>query len=128
MSREFRVIDTGIRDGREQIAFDQAMIDLHVAGRIPDSVRFLRFPPTALIGRHQALSQELKLDYCRENNIRTVRRITGGGALYFDEGRLGSNGFHIGYVGGIRRKRPVLDKKIATWIFKGGIPGRQGGK
>ncbi len=89
MSREFRVIDTGIRDGREQIAFDQAMIDLHVAGRIPDSVRFLRFPPTALIGRHQALSQELKLDYCRENNIRTVRRITGGGALYFDEGQLG---------------------------------------
>lgn len=89
MSKEFRVIDTGIRDGREQIAFDQAMIDLHVAGKIPDSVRFLRFPPTALIGRHQALSQELKLDFCRENNIRTVRRITGGGALYFDEGQLG---------------------------------------
>lgn len=89
MSKEFRVIDTGIRDGREQIAFDQAMIDLHVAGEIPDSVRFLRFPPTALIGRHQALGQELKLDFCRENNIRTVRRITGGGALYFDEGQLG---------------------------------------
>ncbi|MGI9363731.1 MAG: lipoate--protein ligase family protein [Rhizobiaceae bacterium] len=89
MSEEFRVIDTGIRDGREQIAFDQAMIDLHAAGKIPDSVRFLRFPPTALIGRHQALSQELKLDFCRDNNIRTVRRITGGGALYFDEGQLG---------------------------------------
>ena len=85
MSKPFRVIDTGIRDGREQIAFDQAMIDLHVAGEIPDTVRFLRFPPTALIGRHQALSQELKLDYCAQNDIRTVRRITGGGALYFDE-------------------------------------------
>jgi len=89
MARNFRVIDTGIRDGREQIAFDQAMIDLHVAGEIPDTIRFLRFPPTALIGRHQALSQELKLDYCRQKNIRTVRRITGGGALYFDEGQLG---------------------------------------
>ncbi len=89
MVRPFRVIDTGIRDGREQIAFDQAMIDLHVAGEIPDSIRFLRFPPTALIGRHQALSQELKLDYCSANKIRTVRRITGGGALYFDEGQLG---------------------------------------
>ncbi len=89
MAKQFRVIDTGIRDGREQIAFDQALIDLHREGAVPDTIRFLQFPPTALIGRHQALSQELKLDYCRENNIRTVRRITGGGALYFDEGQLG---------------------------------------
>lgn len=89
MSKPFRIIDTGIRDGREQIAFDQAMIDLHKAGEIPDTLRFLQFPPTALIGRHQALSKELKLDFCRANNIRTVRRITGGGALYFDEKQLG---------------------------------------
>jgi lipoate-protein ligase A len=89
MARKFRVIDTGIRDGRAQIAFDQAMIDAHKDGTIPDTIRFLRFPPTVLIGRHQALSQEIKLDYCQANNIRTVRRITGGGALYFDEGQLG---------------------------------------
>jgi lipoate-protein ligase A len=89
MARKFRVIDTGIRDGRAQIAFDQAMIDAHKDGIISDTIRFLRFPPTALIGRHQALSQEIKLDYCKANNIRTVRRITGGGALYFDEGQLG---------------------------------------
>lgn len=89
MARPFRVIDTGIRDGRRQIAFDQAMIDAHKAGTIPDSVRFLRFPRTALIGRHQALSREIKLDYCRANGIGVVRRITGGGALYFDEGQLG---------------------------------------
>ncbi len=87
--KPFRVIDTGIRDGRAQIAFDQALIDLHKDGEVPDTIRFLQFPPTALIGRHQALSQELKLDYCHDNNIRTVRRITGGGALYFDEGQLG---------------------------------------
>ena len=61
MSKPFRVIDTGIRDGREQIAFDQALIDLHKAGEIPDTMRFLQFPPTALIGRHQALSKELNL-------------------------------------------------------------------
>ncbi len=89
MAKPFRIIDTGIRDGREQIAFDQALVDLHQAGEVPDTLRFLRFPPTALIGRHQALSQELKLDYCAKNNIRTVRRITGGGPLYFDEGQLG---------------------------------------
>jgi lipoate-protein ligase A len=85
----FRTIDTGLRDGRAQIAFDEALIELHKAGRIPDTVRFLRFPPTALIGRHQAMSHEVKVDHCRANGIGLVRRITGGGAIYFDEGQIG---------------------------------------
>lgn len=87
--RRFRVIDTGVREGRANIAFDQALIDLHRAGDVPDTIRFLRFPPTALVGRHQSLSQEIRLDYCGENGIGIARRITGGGAIYFDEGQLG---------------------------------------
>ena len=86
---EFRVIDTGVRDGCLQIAFDQALVELRKAGDIPDTVRFLRFPPTALIGRHQDLSRELKLDHCRAAGVGVVRRITGGGAIYLDEGQLG---------------------------------------
>lgn len=89
MARRFRVIDTGIRDGRMQIAFDQAMVEAHKDGLIPDTIRFLRFPPTALVGRHQALSKEIRHDYCRQNGIGTARRMTGGGAIYFDEGQLG---------------------------------------
>jgi lipoate-protein ligase A len=85
----FRVVDTGVREGRFNIALDQAMIDLHQAGRIPDTLRFIRFPPTALIGRHQALAQEIETDYCRSHGIGIVRRITGGGAIYLDEGQLG---------------------------------------
>lgn len=85
----FRTIDTGLREGRAQIAFDEALIELHKAGTIPDTIRFLRFPPTALIGRHQAMSQEVKVDHCRSNGIGLVRRITGGGAIYFDEGQIG---------------------------------------
>jgi lipoate-protein ligase A len=89
VTRPFRVIDTGLRDGRANIAFDQALIDAHKAGDIPDTIRFLRFPPTALIGRHQALSREVRMAHCRENRIGVGRRITGGGAIYFDEGQLG---------------------------------------
>lgn len=87
--KRFRVIDTGVRDGRRQIAFDQAMIDAHKTGAIPDTIRFLRFPPTALVGRHQAVSREVRVDYCNANGIGIARRITGGGAIYFDEGQLG---------------------------------------
>ncbi len=89
MSIPFRVIDTGVREGRAQIAFDEALIELHASGRVPDTVRFMRFPPTALIGRHQAISHELRLDHIRANGIGIVRRITGGGAIYLDEGQVG---------------------------------------
>lgn len=89
MANTFRIIDTGVREGRANIAFDAALIDERQANRIPDTIRFLRFPPTALIGRHQDLSREVNLPYCAENRIGTVRRMTGGGAIYLDEGQLG---------------------------------------
>jgi lipoate-protein ligase A len=87
--RNFRVIDTGVRDGRLQIAFDEALVELHRTEMVPDTVRFLRFPPTVLIGRHQAVSHEVRLDHVRANGIGLVRRITGGGAIYLDEGQVG---------------------------------------
>lgn len=89
MSAAFRVIDTGVREGRANIAFDPALIELRQQDKVPDTIRFMRFPPTALIGRHQDLSREINLDYCASNGVGTVRRITGGGAIYLDEGQLG---------------------------------------
>ena len=88
-SKPFRVIATGLRGGRANIAFDQALIEARRESRIPDTIRFLRFRPSALIGIHQFLSHEIKLDYCMAHGIETVRRITGGGGLYFDEGQIG---------------------------------------
>jgi lipoate-protein ligase A len=87
--KPFRVISTGLRGGRANIAFDQALIEARRESRIPDTIRFLRFRPSALIGIHQFLSHEIKLDYCDTHGIETVRRITGGGGLYFDEGQIG---------------------------------------
>jgi lipoate---protein ligase len=89
MSVPFRLIDSGIRNGRLQIAFDQAMIDLHQQGRVPDTVRFLRFHPTVLVGRHQAVAHEVQVEACFADLVEIVRRITGGGAIYLDEGQVG---------------------------------------
>lgn len=85
----FRLIDSGVRDGREQIAFDAALVELHKAGRVPDTVRFLQFHPSALVGRHQSLSVEVKVAHCKAKGIGLVRRMTGGGSLYMDEKQLG---------------------------------------
>src|ERR1019366_6039550 len=77
MAKPFRVIATGLRGGRANTAFDQALIEARRESRIPDTIRFLRFRPSALIGIHQFLSHEIKLDYCNAHGIETVRRITG---------------------------------------------------
>ena len=57
----FRVVDTVVREGRFNIAVDQAMIESHQAGGITETFRFMRFPPMALIGCHQALSEEVRM-------------------------------------------------------------------
>jgi lipoate-protein ligase A len=84
-----RVIDTGLRGARANVAFDQALIEARGAGRIPDTIRFLRFRPSALVGLHQFLQHEVRLEYCRAHGIEVGRRITGGGGLYLDEGQIG---------------------------------------
>jgi lipoate-protein ligase A len=89
MAIPFRVIDTGLREGRANIAFDQALIEAYRAGDIPPTIRFLRFFPSVLVGRHQAVSREINVAHCKDAGISIGRRITGGGALYLDEGQIG---------------------------------------
>lgn len=88
-AKPFRIIETGLRGGRENTALDQALIDARKQAKIPDTIRFIRFRPSVLIGIHQYLSHEVKIDYCRAHGIEIGRRITGGGSLYLDEGQIG---------------------------------------
>ena len=69
MSRVLRVLDAGLQAGRLNIALDQAMLELHQAGRLADSLRFIHFKPSALLGRHQSLSAEIDCEYCRQHGI-----------------------------------------------------------
>jgi lipoate-protein ligase A len=85
-----RIIDTGFLTGAENMAWDEALLTARARGIIPDTLRYLRFsPPAALVGYHQALAEEIRIEYCRQQGIEINRRITGGGAIYFDEGQLG---------------------------------------
>lgn len=85
----FRVIDTGLKDFSYNICMDKALVELRKDGLIGDTFRFLRFKPCVLAGYHQSIFSEIRLDYCEENGIDIGRRITGGGAIYFDEAQLG---------------------------------------
>ncbi|MGM0477208.1 MAG: lipoyl protein ligase domain-containing protein [Pseudomonadota bacterium] len=85
----WRIIDTGVRRAAENMALDRAILEAHQEGEAPHTLRFLQFRPCALVGFHQSVSQELRTDYCAENGIDIQRRITGGGAIYFDETQIG---------------------------------------
>lgn len=85
----WRLLDSGVRRAAENFAFNRAILDAHRDGDSPHTLRFLGFRPSALIGFHQDPEQELNLDYIREQGIDIQRRLTGGGAIYFDEQQFG---------------------------------------
>lgn len=44
--------------------------------------------PSIIIGRNQNTIEEINTDYVNDNNIKVVRRLSGGGAVYHDLGNL----------------------------------------
>lgn len=89
MAEVWRLLDTGLRPAAQNIALNRALLEARQGGESPSTLRFLRFTPSALVGFHQSARQELDLEYCRTHDIAVQRRITGGGAIYFDETQIG---------------------------------------
>lgn len=89
MKPVLRVIDSGLRGARANLAMTAALAELHRVGDCGDTLRFQHFPPSAIIGRHQSLAREVWIQVCAASGIETARRMTGGGAIYMGPGLLG---------------------------------------
>ena len=87
--KTWRWIDTGVLPPAQNLALNRALLEARQAGEAPSTLRFLRFTPSALVGRHGDPAKELDLAYCRAEGIAVQRRITGGGAIYMDPNVLG---------------------------------------
>lgn len=86
----WRLLDTGACSAAENMALDEALLELKAQERIPHTLRFLQFSnPTVLVGHHQSVEEEVRLDYCQLKGIEINRRLTGGGALYWGKQELG---------------------------------------
>ncbi len=53
-----------------------------------DYVFFYIHEPSIIIGKHQNTIEEINKEYVDENRIHVARRLSGGGAVYHDEGNL----------------------------------------
>jgi lipoate-protein ligase A len=53
-----------------------------------DYILFYINDPSVIIGKHQNTIEEINSEYVKENSVHIVRRISGGGAVYHDNGNL----------------------------------------
>lgn len=76
-------------DNKERsLAFYLAMEEF-VARSVEDEAFFVwRVAPTVIIGRNQDLEAEVNMDYCRQHDVKVVRRKSGGGCVYSDMGNI----------------------------------------
>ena len=87
---QWSILDTGIRTAAENTTLDDVILKCRNRNQIPNTIRFLQYKPNAvLVGFHQSVEQEARIEYCKKNNIDINRRITGGGTIYFDEPQIG---------------------------------------
>lgn len=90
MSTQWRLLDLPPLSAAENMALDEVLLEIRGRGHSQDTFRFLQFDPAAvLVGFHQSIQEELRLSYCQAQGIEVNRRITGGGAIYFDKSQLG---------------------------------------
>lgn len=76
----------GITDPRINLALEEYV--LQHFGEEDTYLLFYINEPSIIVGRNQNSVEEINTAYVDENNIKVVRRLSGGGAVYHDEGNL----------------------------------------
>lgn len=76
----------GITDPRINLALEEYV--LQNFGEEDTYLLFYINEPSIIIGRNQNTLEEINTDYVDSNGIKVVRRLSGGGAVYHDEGNL----------------------------------------
>jgi lipoate-protein ligase A len=82
----WRFIDTGVKDAFFNMAIDEAILETHLQGACPPTLRVYGWNPPALsLGYFQNLETEIELTRCSELGVDVVRRLTGGRAVFHDD-------------------------------------------
>jgi len=90
VAETWRLLDTSPRPAAENMALDDVILGCRARNRTPNTVRFLRFdPPAVLVGFHQDVEHEVRLEYTMKSGVDVNRRLTGGGAILFDKESVG---------------------------------------
>ena len=81
----WRLLSLETNNAFMNMAIDEAILTARLAGKVPNTLRFYRWQPSAVsIGKNQNPEAEVYLDACRKLGVDVVRRISGGGTVYHD--------------------------------------------
>jgi lipoate-protein ligase A len=83
--------------------------------------------PSVIVGKHQNTLAEIDFNVARHKNIPVIRRITGGGTVYHDEGNLNFTFIKQGQEGKLVDYSRFLRPIIAA-LNQMGVPARHEGK
>ncbi|MCH7657220.1 MAG: lipoate--protein ligase [Bacteroidetes bacterium] len=78
-----------------------------------DCFMLWRSEPSVIVGRHQNTLAEINWGFIKRHNIKVVRRLSGGGAVYHDPGNLNFTFIMRGQKG-----KPVDFKKFTDPVIK----------
>lgn len=86
MKEQWRLLTTGYNNAFVNMALDYAILSANREGKVPPTVRFYGWMPSAIsIGYFQSLSEEVDTKQCKNLGVDFVRRITGGGAVFHEK-------------------------------------------
>lgn len=89
MGDVWRLVDSGLVPPAVSAALDEAVLEAHSRGSVPDTLHFyVRSSPTVSVGYFQRAGESLDLDACRRLGVHVVRRGSGGSTIYTDQGQL----------------------------------------
>ena len=77
-----------ITDSHTDPYFNIAADEYALKGLTDDCFMLWRNEPSIIVGKHQNTIAEIDIEYVKEHNIKVVRRISGGGAVFHDLGNL----------------------------------------
>jgi len=80
------LLDDGITDAHHHFAVEEALARLLDEGHSPPTLRLRRVRRAVFVGVSQDTWAEVDVNFCRANDIKIVRRMNGGGAVYHDVG------------------------------------------
>ena len=126
MTASVRILDTGLRPARWNVAMTAALVERHVAGSTRDTIRFHRYPACVLVGRGQDVTQAADMDYCRAQGLEIARRVTGGGAVYMSPRMLAWDVIvdRAAFGGDLERITCRICSGVAAGLARYGVPAR----
>lgn len=85
------ILANSLNSPEENLSFEEYYFNVFEE----DTLRIWRNPASVIIGKHQNAFSEANLNFCHQNQIPIIRRISGGGTVFHDLGNINFSFFRF---------------------------------